>query len=233
MKNPASSNHPESGNVLIYIIGAIFLIGLLTVILKGTTTPGSGIDYEAMILKASQVRAYGAELERGVSYVLRNGRSETEISFAHPNHSSVYGTYGSDPTAEVFNLQGGGVTWKDNDSDIQTADTDWVFTATSDMNLVGDSSNMDLVAVLPYITQDLCLYINEQTGIDSDPIENIDNLGDAYVLTPFAGSFSGSETFLGDTPTEFKPEGCGREAAGGGGSMPDGTMFYYKVLLAR
>lgn len=233
MQNPKSNNNPESGNVLIYIIGAIFLIGLLTVILKGATTPGSGIDYEAMVLKASKVRSYAAEVERGVSYVLRNGHSETEISFAHPNAPSAYGSYGSNPSAEVFNPQGGGAEWKDNDSTIQTSDEDWVFTATSDMNFVGDSNNMDLVAVLPYITEDVCLYINEQTGIDSDPIENLDNFGDAYVLTPFSGSFAGGEVFLGDTPTEYKMEGCAREAAGGGGSMPDGTMFYYKVLLAR
>mgnify|MGYP000326001555 CR=1 FL=1 len=52
----------ESGNMLIYILGAIFLMGLLIVIVKGSFQPGTGIDAEKAQIMANQIRAYGAEL---------------------------------------------------------------------------------------------------------------------------------------------------------------------------
>ena len=82
---------PQSGNILIYIIGAIALIGLLTVMVKGSTLPGAGIDREELELRASDIQQYAMELERAVAYILQSGYSESDIRFAHPNHSSAYG----------------------------------------------------------------------------------------------------------------------------------------------
>lgn len=223
----------ESGNILIYIIGAVFLIGILTVIVKGSTTPGAGIDQEALVLKASQVRSYATELERGVSYVLQNGHSETEISFAHVNASSAYGTYNSNPTAEVFNPSGGGVTWQDNDTDIQTADADWVFSANNEIQNIGYKGGAcggcELIAHLPYVTLDFCNYINTSLGIttasQSPPQE-----GGSVILLEFDGSFDLTGTTLIDAvKLRGQHEGCFE----GDVDPPAGTYHYYKVLLVR
>lgn len=226
-----SKKNSQAGNILIYIIGAIFLIGILTIMMKGSSTPGTGIDRETLILKAQKVRDYGAELERGVSYILRNGHSETEISFAHPNHSSTYGTYGTTPTAELFHPDGGGVEWRDNDTDIQTADTDWIFTGVNEVDGVGStcasSSCSDLLALLPNISSDLCIYLNDESGVTNPsgtPPENAAAQGETF----FAGSFGYSDV-VNDSGNnlQYKPEGCFLE----NGSTTD--YYYYKVLLAR
>ena len=86
----------QSGNILIYILGAILLLGLLIMLVKGSFQEGTGVDSEKVVLKAQQVQACAGELERGVAYVLRNGVSETDIKFAVPDSFPaipVYGTY--------------------------------------------------------------------------------------------------------------------------------------------
>ncbi|MEM6781719.1 MAG: hypothetical protein AAF569_07645 [Pseudomonadota bacterium] len=226
----------ESGNIFIYIIGAIFLIGILTALVRGSSTPGSGIDREELILKASQVRAYAAELERGVSFVLRNAHSETEISFAHPNHSSAYGTYGTTPTAEVFHPSGGGVEWRDNDTDIQTQDEDWIFNARNRVEEVGQNSGggpdtTELIAFLPYVTQDFCIAVNESVGVTNPSDIPPQDIVEVQITSHFfTGSYAGG--FLISSPgdeLDGKLEGC----LEGDTTPPSGTYHYYKVLLAR
>lgn len=233
MQTQQQTHDSESGNILIYIIGAIFLIGLLVVITKGSNSPGSNIDRETLILKASKVRAYTAELERGVDYVLRNGHSETEISFAYANHSSTYGTYGTDPTAEIFNPSGGGVEWRDNDTDIQTSDDDWVFTGANVLDQVGTTgataSNADLLAILPNVTEDFCIYINDAAGV-TNPADAPPQEDDNFSVTVFTGSFTATEDLADSSnATDAKLEAC----IEGNGTPASGTYHYYKVLLPR
>ncbi|MAZ75984.1 MAG: hypothetical protein CMH31_01630 [Micavibrio sp.] len=232
--NPTHIN-TQSGNILIYILGAIVLIGLLTIMVKGSSTPGSGIDREALEIRVAEVQAYGNELERAVSYVLRNGYSETDIRFAHPNHSSAYGDITDDPARQIFAREGGGATWRDNESDIQTQDEDWLFNGRNRVIGIGTTeasiSSSELVSVLPYVTKDFCLLVNDKNNItntSNNPPQDDNNV----LFTPI---FSGTFTFaasIGDAPTDYlhqKNEGCFE----GETNPPAGTYHYYRVLLAR
>lgn len=226
--------HRQSGNIVIYIIGAIFLLGLLILLVRGSANPGGGIDRETLILKASQVRAYSAELQRGVEFILNNGHSETEIRFAHPNHASAYGTYGTTPTAEVFNPSGGGAEWRDNDADVQASASDWVFTAANELSGIGStcaaSSCADLMAVLPNVTSAFCIYINETLGITNPAGVPPQDQGTATLTTLFSGSYTYATTIVDAANNlQFKDEGCFE----GGGTPAAGTWHYYKVLLSR
>ena len=78
MASPFCSNS-QSGNILIYILGAVFLLGALTIMVKGSSAPGGGIDEEALIIRVSEVQNYGRELEQAVSYIFQNGHSEADI----------------------------------------------------------------------------------------------------------------------------------------------------------
>ena len=218
----------ESGNIIIYIIAAIFLIGLLTLLVRGSSTPGGGIDREALILKASEVRSYAAELERGVQFVLQNGASETQISLAHPNHSSTYGTYGTTPEFEVFHPNGGGAEWRDNDSSIQTFDLDWTFTSGNAVDGVGTTcaanACADLIAILYDLTEDFCNVINDQIGAFDIPPPQTQTL---FASNLFNGTYTYSYT-IGDAGDviEGHTEGCYQNSGGS-------SYGYYKVLLAR
>ena len=99
----------QSGNILIYILGAIVLMGVLVILVKGSMQPGSGIDAENVEIQASRVQAYAAAMERAVNYILTSGNSEADIRFAHTGADAGYGTVGDTPKRQVFEQAGGGI----------------------------------------------------------------------------------------------------------------------------
>lgn len=236
MKHKASR---QSGNILIYILGAIFLLGILIVITKGNYQPGTGIDAEAVVIKVSEVRRYASELERGVQFVMQNGISETDIRFAHPNAASAYGTYGTNPKAEIFHPQGGGVEWKDPPSGVQVSAKPWYFIGANAAKGSGSTCNQsscsDLIAFLPDVTQAFCIQVNNSTGVQNPSNIPPKEAGSAVVeSTQFAGTFTYAQTL--DTTGEYitsKKEGC-FEGNGASATLGlAGHYYYYKILSSR
>lgn len=225
---------PESGNILIYILGAIFLIGILTVISRGSVTPGAGIDPETLMIRVSEVQEYGKELERAVSFVMVNGHSESDIRFAHPNAASAYGDITDTPTRQIFSRDGGGARYREPPEGIQTTATDWLFSAENRIQQVGSNANnaisVDLLAILSNVTEAFCMKINDNNDIEnpSDAPPRAQN--DVELTTPFSGTYNNTE-LLSDTGGHLsqKLEGCFE----GGGTPAIGSYHYYRVLLAR
>jgi len=217
----------QSGNMLIYILGAIALIGVLIILVRGSSLPGGGIDNEAMTIKVTEIQQYGNELERAVRYILQDGYSESDLRFAHPNHSSAYGDITDEPTRQVFTREGGGATWRDNDVDIQVIDTNWNFNGATIINEIGSTRN-DLVAWLPNVTQDFCLSINDKIGIENPADAPPQNSGNMDISNLFDGNFTAAQTVSATEINGFS-DGC----LEGNGSPAAGTYHYYRVLLAR
>lgn len=157
----------ESGNMIFIILLGIVLLGLVTAAIRGGGLESSGIDRENVIIKASQIRQHAAEIERGVGYVMQNGISETNVSFAHPDAPSAYGTYGTDSSTEVFNPAGGGATWREPPSGITYSSggtpVNWEFYGSTALPGAG-TDRAELIAVLPDVTPDFCAQINEMNG---------------------------------------------------------------------
>ena len=84
----------ESGNVLVIILLAVVLIGLLTAAIQGSNNSESAnIDNETLAIRASEVQRYASELERAVTYIMQDGKSESDLRFAHPDaHSDNRGS---------------------------------------------------------------------------------------------------------------------------------------------
>ena len=231
----SSPRKNESGNVLVYILGAIFLLGLLVIIVRGSSTPGGGIDQEQLAIRVSEVQNYGQELERAVAYILRNGHSESDIRFAHPDAASSYGDITDTPTRQVFDRQGGGAAYREPPSGIQTTVTPWHFTGANRVGRVGSNAvsarSADLVAILQNVSEGFCVLVNEKNDIDnpggSPPQDGIS----VEVATPFVGTFT-STHLIEDSGAVYLPtklEGCFE----GNTSPPAGTYHYYRVLLPR
>lgn len=220
--------HTQSGNILVYILGAIFLLGVLTAMVRGSNTPGGGIDEEALIIRASEIQQYGQELERAISYIYQNGHSEADIRFAHPDADSAYGVITDTPTRQVFSIDGGGATYREPPSDIQTTPTPWVYTGANRIPEIGTNA-LDIIALLPNVTADFCLIMNETNNIENPlntPPTDPDSMN---ITTPYDGNFSGSVQIGTTAINGLKQEGC----LGGGGTPPAGTYHYYRVLLPR
>lgn len=229
----------QSGNILIYILGAIVLMGLLIIISKGSYQPGAGIDEESSALKVTQIRRYSSELERGVAFAMQNGSSETELRFAHSKALAAYGTYGTTPKAEIFHPQGGAVEWRDPPTGIQTTVAPWVFTAANTVKQVGsqctDATCTDLIAVLPNLTKSACVQLNKSIGtpnVDGSPPKET---GTFRLNTLFAGAYTYNQNIdvTGEHLTR-QPEGCFEGAHASDANLGlTGRYYYYKTLLVR
>ncbi len=231
---PQNINKNEAGNILIYILGAIFLLGILVVVVKGSSTPGSNIDRESLLIRVAEVQAYGQELERAVAYIMRNGHSETDIRFAHPNADPAYGDITDTPSRQVFAREGGGARYREPPSDIQTTPTDWIFNSQNNVGLIGTTMNVvnneetsDLIVLLSNVTKEFCIFINDKNNVENpsgDPPK--DNLNINTQI--FTGAYR-FRSWLGPDNEYGEDSAC----LEGGGSPPEGTYHYYRVLLAR
>lgn len=222
--------------MLIYILGAIFLLGMLIVLVKGSVQEGTGIDGEKLVLKANQVQQYAGELERGVNYVLRNGISESDLRFAAPNASSAYGSYSNDPWM-VFAPVGGGVEYKEPPAGINTGEK-WQFYGTTHLTNLGTDKageqKAELLAVLPNVTMAFCNQINRNVkqSIDlsavTDPAAQgcVHTVGEEF-NTGFLFRSGATVNLLDNDKLSAIPatEVCVR--------CSDGSFNYYKVLLIR
>lgn len=221
--------------MLIYIIGAIFLFGILIALLKGNFQEGTGIDGEQVLIKAGEVQRYSAQLERGVAYVLQQGISESDMRFAaNAASAGLYGAY-SNTNTQVFAPSGGGVEYKAPPSGINNG-TAWQFYGNTHFTDMGTdtvgSQRAELTAVLPNVTEAFCNQINRLVGQKIDLTQTTDPATNGCVYqggAGFTGTFlsGASVNLLDDTKLSFKPatEACVR--------CSTGTYNYYRVLMSR
>lgn len=228
--------HSQSGNMLVYILGAIFLMGLLVALVKGSSNPGGGIDAENVIIHASEAQRYAGEIERAVVNVIRNGESEADIRFSHPNAPSAYGnTLDAPLTRQIFDPQGGAAEYRDPPSGVNDG-TPWQYFATThikDMGTDGGNMKAELIMVLPNVTEDFCDRINELNDQNLTLTDDHDPSADGCIYAPgseFAGTYtSGASTnTIDDTLFTHLPpkEACIH-------CESDDKLHYYHVLLAR
>lgn len=227
----------QSGNILIYILGAIFLLGLLIITVRGSSTPGSNIAAEELIMRINEVQQYGAELENAVSFILQKGYSEADIRFAHPDAAAGYGLITDIPDRQVFAREGGGATYRAPPNNIQVIATDWLFTGENNIPAIGSTNNantdldVELIAILQNVSEAFCIALNDKNGINPTPADPPpEDDGNVALGTPFAGTFSMVQT-IGDTGNllDGNAEGCFE----GGGTPANNTYHYYRVLLVR
>lgn len=221
----ARTQTPESGNVLFFILLAIALIGLVTAAMRSGGSENANIDSEQLLIKVTQVKRYADELERATAMVYQNTRSESDISFAYTTAHSDYGTYETNPGAEVFHVQGGGAGYTPPPAGINDGSM-WEFYGTSAAPDVGTNA-ADLIAVLPNVTPEFCTAMNrtlDQTGAMEDTGACVYDASG----TRFAGTFS-------LTPNTFNAAGFTVRPAPRGcvTCTASGTRHYYHVLMRR
>ena len=227
----AHSARSISGNMLIYILGAIFLLGMLIVLVKGSFQEGTGIDGEKTLITISEMQRYGSEVERGVRYILQNGHSETELRFARGSVDEGYGLITDIPVRQVFSSDGGNVEYQLPPAGVSNgAPVNWQFygdTHVPDMGTDGALSHSELLMVLPNITESFCSAVNRTVGQDIDLTQ--DSISDCTTTTSYNGVFSDGPAARSiidaEVPKRPATEACVR--------CNDGSFHYYRVLLSR
>lgn len=219
----------QSGNVIFFILLAIFLLGLVTAALRSTGIESSGIEREDLSIKISQVRQNAGEIEHAVNLALQNGISESDISFAAADAPSAYGTYNANPKAEIFNPAGGAARFRSAPSGINDG-SGWEFYGNTAIPQMG-TDKAELVAVLPNVTEAFCTAINAQAGqttVQPTDDGSCVNAGPSSRFSPL-NNFAASPNTMNEATFTLMPapEACVQCNAG------STTFNYYHVLMAR
>lgn len=229
----------ERGNVLWFILLAIALLGILTIVLSrgGSSVDQSG-DVEQQRVRASEIMRYAKGIEVAVEQMTLRGVSENDLSFANSTTATDYTNANCTETnCLVFDAGGGGQNYMlpaggTNDG------SNWIFTGANNVgtaaNPVGTTaavSGNDLVMLLPNITSALCIQINRELAIGTAGAIPTDATGIA--TTAFTGTFAGGSVVIIDAdPTPFELDGKRAGCFTDVNANPD-VNYYYHVLLAR
>ncbi len=234
MKNPfhdrSLMSPPESGNILVYVLLGIVLLGLLTAALRLSGDQGKDLDQERLNIRAGEVQRYAAQIAQGVAMMVEAGISENKLKFAHPNGDSDYGDITDDPPEQIFSAKGGNIPYKLPPAGVNDG-TPWQFFGTTDIPQVG-SDKAELIAVLPNVTLDFCMMMNRQLKLgDVPPVD------DSTATTPdCVASTSSGHKFAGtymDPPNELDPDTFARVPTAQACVSCGTDYHYYYVLLSR
>ncbi len=237
-------HHPESGNIIFFILLAVVLIGLVTAALRSGGDEGANVDKEKALLSATQVRQYAAELERAVAFILTdNNASEVDIRFAHPDAPAAYGNnYNVTPRNQVFSPEGGGAEYRTPPGGVNDG-SKWQFYGGTALPNVGDSAQADLIAVLPNVTPEICTKINEIARLSAPPEDSGGGAGTSACVDLGAGyEFSNTDGTAG-TDDDYAAAPNTADAASFPAADPvmegcikctgDNSLHYFHVLHAR
>ena len=253
------NDQKQNGNALFFILIAVVMLGLLTMLLSrsGSSVEQTG-DFERNVVEVSKILRYAKSIEATAQQMKLRNISENEISFENNISTTDYTNSRCDdasdtnfPSCLIFDPQGGGLTyqapnprWLDNANSAQTYFGDWLFSGDICIPEVEsgrtgtcatDSSQLELLAILPYITLDLCRQINTMvkakvtTGNPPTDQANAWTNGSAE----FQGTFGVNPRNLADASPAVDIVNSYTGCFQGDGTPPSGTYHFYHVILAR
>ena len=234
-------------------IGPILAVVAILAVLASAIAAGSGSftgDTSAFKAKAqaTAILGYANEVKLGVDRVLGKGCTDTQISFENPIVSGyVNPNAPSDKSCHVFDVNGGGIVWKNPDNNIYntanlgSTNKSWAYHAHLCVGGVGsassnyysggtcrhDASPTSLVMVTHGVTQNVCDALNTILGVELlSSGHNVSSGVAVGVGSYFKGSYTKDGTGGYDArATIGKMLGCAQEDGG--------YTYFYAVLLPR
>ena len=224
-------------------IGPILAVVAILAVLASAIAAGSGAfngDTSAVKAKAqaTAILEYAEEVKFAVDRVLGKGCTDTEISFENPIVSGYTNPNSpSDKSCHVFDVNGGGIVWK-NPPDNISEYGEYFYSGAH--GFVGKSSpvggpnpTQELALLLPDIPRNICEEINKLLS-DGTSIINIGNVFGFVEQSKFNGTYRYGYTILNNLPfsiclktnlTHYDPVANPR--------VETGEYHFYKVLIAH
>ncbi len=207
----------QKGSALFIVLIATALFGALSFAVANMMRNDGGIKLsdEKAGLYADDILDYGRTVRQAVQHMrISNGCEDTDISFQNDVVSGY--TNGSNANCQVFNPDGGGMSWVSPAADYNDG-SEWVFAGTNIVDGVGTTAP-DLIVMLPNINTSVCDRINNVSGITNTGTDN------AVDFTKFAGSYASTQTI---DFADQKMFGCVNYVSSGD------NFFFYQVLIPR
>jgi hypothetical protein len=231
------TNSRERGNVLFYVlIGVTLLAALIYAVSQSGRGSVQQVNIEKAKLLATEILEYGNTVSTAVAQLRLRGCSLDKINFENDTVGGyVNAGAPSDKTCNIFDLAGGGVTFKKPpvEAVVNGGTQRQIFSGEIEVAEVGttcgDTPCDDLVMFSGELTKDICIEINNKLGI-SNPLGNPpESAADTAGTSPYIGAFGHEET-LGEepdaAPIKGKTAGCYRDTG-------DSANYFYKVLATR
>src|SRR5688572_29985557 len=180
-----SHRQSESGSVLLNIIIAVVMFVALTFgVVQSYRVGGSSPDDEKNATSAGQLTQYPPMVRAAIMRITAGAGSDTNISFDYAGWGNANYQHGPplSDQYQVFHPLGGDIPWQkpapdwlDTTKSGQPFYGRWVFTGSVCIPRIGtgesdacasDPENSDLMMILPYVRQGLCLEINKRLGVN-------------------------------------------------------------------
>lgn len=234
MNTPSSA---ERGNVLFYILIAVVLLAAL---IFAVSQSGRGsvqeVNTEKSKLLGSEIIEYANTVATAYSQLRLRGCKADQISF---ETSGVIGASNPnapvDKTCHIFELAGGGVTFKNPPREALSPSAPAIQRFTEEMEVAqvgttcGNGNCTEVTIVSGHLSKGVCIAINEALNITVDnqdpPTDECGTSG----LGNFEGDLNDYFMTMGDetnSPLLGKTAGCFFD-------VNDNTYNFYKVLLSR
>lgn len=234
MKNSRAS-HNQSGNVfLIILVGIVLFAALMFTFSRGVTQGTSGMAGREAELAASDIVAYGQQMQRATERLIARGISEEDISFDNIEDTNYVNPACTDNRCLIFHPEGGSVRWETPPDGINYTSATYFIGPNRVGSADGTTANIgtaarDLVLMLP-VNKEVCDAINAQTS----KIDTWANASTSNRTTRFIGNYDAAAGTVIARANENNqpPSGCFCE-----GSLPCSPateqLYYYHVLYAR
>ena len=245
-----SSRAGESGNIMFLILIAVVLFAALSfAVTMSNRGGGSDMNAENMRILASRITQHAMSYENAVVRLrISKGIAENAIDFDTPRAPGYDNPGCAGDICHVFNAEGGQAVYIDVDrkwlDGSQAGGAHygyWLFTGGicvpgiglgDDASCNADPANNELIALVPWVLKDICIQINRKLGIPLDNGNPPRLTGNAWPAAneQFIGSFAAGETIIDTNNVLYgHPEACFE----GGGTPPNGSYHYYRVIFPR
>lgn len=232
----------QSGNILIFILLAVALLGFLTsIVSRNSGSSSQAGTVEQNRIKATAILRFSQGVQSAVEQMRLKGISENDLDFVaiDADHDNPNCT---DTECEVFSRQGGGLSYETPAALLRDDDhTDtWHVSTANRVEAFGcDDNNVlctEMLLLAKNIPQSVCLQINKLQDI-TNPSDDAPRMLDVTEGDEFDGTFSstinanligGSDATNEAPEVDGKPAGCVFDFGGG-----QNEYFFYQVLIAR
>ncbi len=242
MKHGKATNSMRPINQRGIVIGPILFIVAILAVLASAIAAGSGAfngDISAVSAKAqaAAILEQANEIKLGVDRVLGKGCTDTQVSFENPIVSGYENPNApSDKSCHVFDVNGGGVVWKEPPKDavytLGLTQGRYAFVE----NIVENtgSNNGDLVILLS-IQQNIASVLAPMLGQTGIPESSGAHNGSNTSFSKFVGTFydSSSVGSIGGNVPPIKLNSAGVFCDIAGVCTPSASYYFYQVLIVR
>lgn len=227
----------EKGNALWFILIAISLLALLTVMLsRGSSNTNETGSYERNVITANEIFSFAKSIDNAINGLMAKGCSENEISLQADwnNNGTITDTAGDaynatspvDKSCHLFHIAGSGLHFNQDIAGFR-----FTVSGFHRINALGCNNASlfctEIIFALKDIPKNICEAINRELNLPINPILFDTNGADGFPI--ITGTFpSAGGTRIGEADARLSGEhsACYLD-------NDDDVMIFYHVILVR